>query len=99
MKTTDSLKEYVSIRNSLLKERQQVQERLAALNEALGALPTPSMSAIDGAISSPAETRRGRRGGGKKTRRRQMSPEGRARIAAAARERWAKSRSEGRARL
>ena len=93
---TDSLREYVSIRNSLLKERQQIQERIRALDEALGALPAPSMSAVDGATTSEKETstaRRPRKG------KRRMSPEARERIAAAARARWANAKKSGRNRL
>lgn len=93
---TDSLREYVSIRNSLLKERQQIQERIRALDEALGALPVPSMSAVDGATTSEKETapaRRPRKG------KRRMSPEARQRIAAAARARWANAKKSGRNRL
>ena len=93
---TDSLREYVSIRNSLLQEKQQIQNRLGALNEALGAIPSPSQSAIDGATTSEKEMRpRGRQGKAK----RRMSPEARERIAAAARKRWAAAKRAGRSRL
>ena len=93
---TDSLREYVSIRNSLLQEKQQIQERLRALDEALGALPTPSMSVIDGATSTNKELRpRGKQ----RKKKRQMSAEARERIAAAARARWATAKKAGRKRL
>ena len=93
---TDSLREYVSIRNSLLNERQQIQTRLRSLNEALGSLPAPSQSAIDGATTSLKELG-GRPRAGKSKRR--MNPEARARIAEAARKRWAAARKAGRNRL
>ena len=93
---TDSLREYVSIRNSLLNEKQQIQARLRALDEALGSLPTPSMSIIDGATTTKKELRP--RGSQLKPNR-QMSPEARERIAAAARARWAAAKKAGRKRL
>ena len=97
---TDSLREYVSIRNSLLKEQQEIQQRLRSLDEALGALPAPSQSAIDGATSSAKEMRGGGRGTGRRRKaKRSMSPEARARIAEAARKRWAAAKRAGRSRL
>ena len=93
---TDSLREYVSIRSSLLNEKQQIQARLRALDEALGSLPTPSMSVIDGATTTKKELRP--RGNQRKPNR-QMSPEARERIAAAARARWAAAKKAGRTRL
>ena len=87
MRTT-SLQQFIRLRRDLTAERETLQVRLQAINEAMGEMPLPSLAPIQGATSQSASgATRGRRG------RRTMSPEARARIAAAQRARWAKMAS------
>jgi hypothetical protein len=87
---TSSLSQFVKLHRQLTEERGTLESRLREIDEALGERPLPSLSLVQG-TTDQAETeltRPGRRG------KRRMSPEGRARIAAAQRARWAK-RNEG----
>lgn len=77
----DTLKQYVSLREGLEREKADLERRLQAINEALGAEELVSPAAA----REPQEARRGPR---------RMSAAARARIAAAQRERWAKARGE-----
>lgn len=87
---SDSLREFLKLRNSLHAERDSIQQRLNQINVALGSIQAPSLSLIDGATSSRKERQTGRR---------RMSAAAKARIAAAARKRWAKAKAAGRNRL
>jgi hypothetical protein len=82
----NSLSQFLKLRRQLTEERGTLESRLRQLNEALGEMPLPSLSLVQGATDQEETelTRPGRRG------KRRMSPEGRARIAAAQRARWAK---------
>ena len=87
MRTT-SLQQFIRLRRDLTAERETLQSRLQAINEALGEIPLPSSAPMEGAIGQSTS------GGGTRDRRgkRTMSPEARARIAAAQRARWAKQK-------
>jgi hypothetical protein len=76
------IKHFVSLRESLLREKEQIEQRLQAINDALGHVSTPSLSSVSGAKapSAPSTSAGGR------------SAEWRARIAAAQRARWAERR-------
>ena len=81
----DFLQQFTALRDSLKSEREQIQQRLDAINKALGGeIPGPFMKTMGGGeVPSPfseGQTRK-RRGG--------MSAAGRARIAEAQRRRWA----------
>jgi hypothetical protein len=92
---SDKLKEFVKLQTSLHTERSIISRRLDEINEALGSIQPPSLSAAN--VSYTDNTAAGR-----KTRRgprRQLSAEAKARIAAAARKRWAKAKASGRNRL
>lgn len=69
---TDSLKQFVTLRRQLAEERDQLEKRMREINEALGEMPLPSLSPIQGATASaPSQpARRGRRpaGGGESLR-------------------------------
>jgi len=80
---TNSLAQFAKLHRQLTEERQTLQSRLQAINEALGDMPLPSLAAIQDVGNQPAAKSAGRRRGG-------MSAAGRARIAAAQRARWAK---------
>ena len=80
---TNSLAQFAKLHRKLTEERQTLQSRLQAINEALGDMPLPSLAATQGVGNQTAFKSTGRRRGG-------MSPAGRARIAAAQRARWAK---------
>src|SRR5688572_4013379 len=87
MRTT-SLQQFIRLRRDLTAERETLQARLNDINAALGEMPLPSSAPIEGVIGqSPS-------GGATRDRRgkRTMSPEARARIAAAQRARWAKQK-------
>lgn len=76
---TDSLKQYVSLRQSLLNEKKTLEARLQSINTALnGAFKTAGPKAAAAATAPVAKKKKG------------MSAAGRARIAAAQRARWAK---------
>lgn len=82
---------FVNIHNlpvAVLKEAVAIREQIENLQQRLNHLLSGSGSAAPLAVSS-ASAEAGRRGG-----RRQISPEGRARIAAAARARWARERMQ-----
>jgi hypothetical protein len=84
---TVRIDQFVKLRQQLSAERETLQARLRDINEAFGEMPLPSLAPIEGASGVTADgSRQGRRG------RRRMSPEARARIAAAQRARWAKLR-------
>lgn len=84
---SDYLKLFVNLREKLTEERTALQRRLAEIEDALGSAPIPATGPMPAAFSVPA--RRGRHKGG-------MSAEGRARISAAAKARWAKIRGKRR---
>ena len=88
---SDTLREFLRLRNSLHAERDSIRQRLNEINNALGSIQSPSLSLIDGATSSRKE--------GASSGRRQMSAAAKARIAAAAGKRWAKAKAAGRNRL
>ena len=72
---TDSLKQYVSLRQSLLNEKKTLEARLQSINSALNGV-------AKAAAANVAPVAKKKKGG--------MSAAGRARIAAAQRARWAK---------
>jgi hypothetical protein len=77
---TDSLKQYVSLRQSLLAEKKTLEARLQSINSALnGAFKTTALKAAPAAAAVPVIKKR-------KT----MSAAGRAKIVAAQKARWAK---------
>ena len=78
----NSLAQFAKLHRKLTEERQTLQSRLQAINEALGDMPLPSLAAVQGVDDQPATKSTGGRGG--------MSAAGKARIAAAQRARWAK---------
>jgi hypothetical protein len=79
----DSLQQFVKLRRQLTEEKSSIEAQLREINKALGEAPLPSLSAIEGAGQSAPTAKSGKR---------TMSPEARARIAAAQRARWAASR-------
>jgi hypothetical protein len=81
---TINLAQFRRLRDQLSQERETIETRLRQINEALGGMPLPSLSPIEGATGQTEGGMRGRRGGNR------MSAAGRARIAAAQRARWAK---------
>jgi hypothetical protein len=87
--STDSLQQFVKLRRELTEERGRIQERLSQINEALGEL-SGGQAAAGEPTGVGLITRKLGRPPGKRT----MSPEARARIAAAQRARWAASRGE-----
>ena len=94
----DALQRYIALRESLLRERDEIQSRLSDISKALGGeIPVPLVKPMGGEVSSPtaAEGAPMQR----RRRKRRMSPEARARIAAAAKARWAKAKAAGRSRL
>lgn len=72
---TDSLKQYVSLRQSLLNEKKTLEARLQSINSALNGV-------AKAAAANVAPVAKKKKGG--------MSAAGRARIAAAQKARWAK---------
>lgn len=66
----DSLQQFVRIRQELNEERGRLEMRLSQINEALGEMPLPSLSPIQGATgqstsqSTSGRGRRGKRGSG-----------------------------------
>lgn len=76
----DALKQYLSARTALLTEKSHLETRLREIDEALGEAEIPKHGPMH-AVASPLR------------RRRKMSAAGRARIAGAARARWAKIRA------
>ena len=62
----DSLQQFVRIRQQLSEERGRLEMRLREINEALGEMPLPSLSPIQGATTPSAggRGRRGKRGSG-----------------------------------
>lgn len=94
----DAIKQFVSLRDSLLKERSEIRNRLDDINKALGgespiAFEKPAGSEVAFPFGEQQEVSARRR------RRRRMSPEARARIAEAARKRWAKAKAAGKKTL
>ena len=73
---TDSLKQYVSLRQSLLNEKKTLEARLQSINIALNG--GSKAAAVTSEVAPVAKKKNG------------MSAAGRARIAAAQRARWAK---------
>ena len=93
----DPLKQYISLRESLRKEQQQILAKLGAINQALGSMESGAPQVPQPAVSpaawpGPTAARRAKR-------KFKMSPEARARIAEAARKRWAKARRAGKNKL
>lgn len=75
---SNALKQFVTLRNSLVSEKQTIESRLHQINEALGI--------SGGEIPTPAPSQQ------KLSGKRTMSPAARAKIAAAQRSRWAEQR-------
>lgn len=86
MKSAD-LGEFVKLRRQLSEEKTMIEHRLRLINEALGEMPLPSLSPLQGVIA-PSNQEQRRRGRGTR------SPEARARMAAAQRKRWAAAGSK-----
>ena len=82
----DILKQYVTLRTNLEKERAQLQARLGEIEQALGITVAPAAIALQPSVAPAAEPE-ARQGKGA------MSPEGRARLVAAQKARWAKVRA------
>ena len=63
---TGSLQEFIKLRRQLTQEKESLAQRLAQINEALGAMPLPSLSAGQGAAGrgSSQTARPGRRAAG-----------------------------------
>jgi hypothetical protein len=87
---TDNLKLYVRLHEQLRAEKGSLQARLRQIDEALGGMPLPSLSPIQGASlrvgigsSSPKQPT------SEQGLKRRISAAGRARIAEATRKRWA----------
>src|SRR5688572_17229191 len=64
----NSLQQFVRLRQELTQERGRMEERLRQINEALGEIPLPSLSPIQGATGQSTgrigrQRRRGSRGG------------------------------------
>ncbi|HEY4417425.1 MAG TPA: hypothetical protein VGO57_17165 [Verrucomicrobiae bacterium] len=74
---TDSLKQYVSLRQSLLNEKKTLEVRLQAINSALNSASKATVTATNEAAPVVKKKRK-------------MSAAGRARIVAAQKARWAK---------
>jgi hypothetical protein len=84
---TDNLQQYVTLRRQLTQERDQLSQRLATLDEAMGHLPAPSGGGTEQgapAVMGTADTVRAVK--------RNVSPAARARIAEGQRKRWAAAR-------
>src|SRR5262245_33126288 len=63
----DSLQQFIKLRRELTQERESVSRRLAQINEALGELPSPSESAVQGVTEqSSAPARPTPRAGGRR---------------------------------
>ena len=90
---TDILKTYLDARTKLQQEKNTLESRLRDINKVL---QSDSMPAV--AITP---VRRGRPASAPtiKRRKRRMSPEARARMAAAAKARWAKAKAAGKKKL
>src|SRR5687768_6425913 len=58
----DSLQQFVRIRKNLNDERGRLEMRLRQISEALGEMPLPSLSPIQGATGQTGRGRQGRRG-------------------------------------
>ena len=67
---SNNLQQFVKLRRELTEERATLQSRLQQINEALGEMPLPSLSPIQGATGKPQSARRGRKsvGGGQSLR-------------------------------
>lgn len=78
-----SLQEFVKLRRKLAEEKASIEKRLRQISQALGEIP--ATAATPAAPSAAAKGARRKRG---------LSEEGRARIAAAQRARWAAARGE-----
>ena len=65
MRTT-SLEQFVRLRRELTQERETLQNRLRDINEALGEMPLPSLSAAQGAAGQSARGKLGRGRGGRR---------------------------------
>ena len=101
----DNLKLYVRLRRELTAEKEAIESKLKQINEALGEVPLPSLSAVQGGTGHTdreAPVLRGvagHQGNGRRGGRRRMSAAGKARLAEAARKRWAAAKRAGRSRL
>jgi len=90
---TDILKAYLGIRTKLQQEKSSLESRLRDINKVLQAAAVPA--------AAVAPVRRGRPATAPaiKRRKRRMSPEARAKMAVAAKARWAKAKAAGKKRL
>ena len=90
---TDFLKAYVEARAKLQQEKSTIESRLRDINEVFQAAGMPA--------AVVARVRRGRPASAPtmKRRKRRMSREARAKMAAAAKARWAKAKAAGRKKL
>jgi len=86
---TDSLKQYVTLRQSLLAEKNQLEARLAAINEALGEASKAAAAVKVAKVAKVAKVS-GVTPTGKPRRKNKISAAGRAAIIAAQKARWAK---------
>ena len=75
IKKADALKQYVSLRQSLLAEKKQLETRLASINSALNGVFKAASAVVDAPV---------------KKKKRKLSAAARAKIAAAQKARWAK---------
>src|SRR5437879_551025 len=90
----DNLQQYVTLRRQLTQEREQLSQRLATINEALGELS--GSDAAHGPVAHVAAAKGGYIGNGfaasTPSGKRTMSAAARRRIATAQRKRWAAAR-------
>jgi hypothetical protein len=82
----DTLQQFVSLRKALESEKNQLETRLAAVNEALGTNSEGNFSAAPSPVLAPVATGRRKKG--------RMSEETRAKLRASQQRRWAKFRGE-----
>ena len=81
----DDIKTFINLHKALVEERATLQTRLQQIDQAL--------SGSSGTAAAGVTKKRGRPKGAR-TAKRKMSPEARARIAAAQKKRWAKVKSK-----
>ena len=91
---TDIVKAYVQLRNKLAAEKASIESRLEKLNAALKSAAAPMPAAV--AVVAAVATKSVKPG---KIKRRKISAEGRAKMAAAAKARWAKRKAAGKRTL
>jgi len=96
----DSLSEFARLRSALHQERLDLRHRLEQIDAALSRAQPPSLSSLEGAAPAPAVNAPAQRAAKKGPKRSgKMSAATRARIAEAARKRWASARAAGRNKL